>query len=258
MITDTQTILLWGQNLWGCPDDPLQFSHPEQAAAALAAEFREGKPPLRLIYQPDTLVTVPVRCENAGRMILGAVWAREFPALADPACAWSYDFVMAQGDYFSTNLYFEREPGALGVLTRQLEAQGFVIESVWPLAAFLHALPVVWDESRYSTIFLLQEQHACGCQRNVVGDGRTMHWSGPHALAESAAWLRTVVARNPKERIALVFEDGAGMALNDLFPFLDIEELNYRLPEIWELLSAPVVLPRHHPAQLIPPPPLLP
>jgi hypothetical protein len=66
------------------------------------------------------------------------------------------------------------------------------------------------------------------------------------------------VAENPSESIALLFEDDDGMKLNHRFRFLERRNLNCHLPAIYEALTEDLDLPRHHPAQLIPPPPPMP
>lgn len=254
------TVLLWGRAWWvDDAEGPLPFDDLSQAADVLAHHYRDGKTRLRIVYQPDHLETISIRCPNAGRTTLAMVLAADFPALEDPRCAWSYEPILPIGQEFSTVLHFEREPGALFALTNGLEKLGFAIESVWPLGTFIHALPKEWNTSGATNILALQPQYACAYHHPADGPRAIHVWRGENALAEVAEWLHTLLAKNPAEPLLIVAEDEETEALDAIVPFLESERINDSIHflQICEALDADAVLPRHHPAQLIPPAPLL-
>ncbi len=250
------TVLLWGPMWWTDEAaEPLPFADIAQAADALAAHFSDHKPRLRLLYQPDTLETVATRCPNTGRAMLGAALVGEFPALAGEECAWSHEPIQPCGDGFDTILHFEREPGALCALTMQLEKLGFVVESVWTLGTFLQGVPKDLNESRSTTILALHGERACAYRHGTDGRRAILVWRGERTLAEVAEWLNEIYAQNADEPVTFVIEDADAEALDALVPWLEKE--NKGLHTIPDAISERFALPRHHPAQLIPPPPLI-
>jgi hypothetical protein len=251
-----KTVLLWGPMWWvENTAEPLPFAGIAQAADVLAAHFPDPKPRLRLIYQPDSLETIPARCPNARRSTLGAALAGEIPSLADDACAWSHEPILPCGDEWETILHFEHEPGALGTLIVQLEEHGFVIESVWPLGTFLHAVPTEWTESGATTILALHEERACAYRHGTDGRRAILFWRGERTVAEVAEWLQGIYAQNADEPVTFLIEDPDAEALDALVPYLD-KKTKTLLP-IPAALQDCVLLPRHHPAQLLSPPPLI-
>jgi len=250
------TVLLWGDTWWLDDEpEPLRFAGLAGAAAVLAAHFAHGKPRLRLIYQPDSLATVATPCPKGGRTTLAAALAGAFPALGDPACAWSYEPILALGGEFTTILHFEREPGTLFALTAQLEQHGFAVESVWPLGTFLHAVPDEWTDSGATTILALHGRRACAYRHGADGRRAILAWCGDDALAEVAGWLRPIFAQNADEPLVLIAGDADAEALDELVAIVEKDSVHFlTLPEA---LGSEAVLPRRYPAQLIPPAPII-
>jgi hypothetical protein len=236
----------------------MRFDGSGRAADAIARSFDQRSSAVRLIYQPDSLAFESAECPKGGRMVIGAALAKQFPVLEDPLCAWSHEFAVSRGSHFTTHVHYEREPGALGRFTRMLETRGIGVESVWPLSAFLLALPRTLSGSKYSTIVALHKKRAFGCRYLSGGGPEIRMWNASDTIIKVAGWLRAIVAENPSESIALLFEDDDGMKLNHRFRFLERRNLNCHLPAIYEALTEDLDLPRHHPAQLIPPPPPMP
>ena len=160
--SEPRTALLWGDRWWFAGTGAsCEFSQLADAAEVLAEHFaNEPKPVrLRLIFQPDALETVAVACPQGNRATLAAALAAEFPALANPAHAWSHEPVLPGGGEFSTLLHFETIP-ALRELATQLAIRGLAVDSAWPLATFLSALPDEWTESGAITVVALHAARA--------------------------------------------------------------------------------------------------
>ena len=101
--SEPRTVLLWGDRWWFAgTGSSAKFSDLTDAAEVLAAYFAGAAKPvrLRLIYQPDSLETVAVACPDGGRATLAAALGGEFPALANPDCAWGHEPVLATGGDF--------------------------------------------------------------------------------------------------------------------------------------------------------------
>lgn len=254
---ELQTVLLWGDACWVQSSDALRFDGSPRAIDAILAALREPESRIRLIYQPDSLGVAKIVSSRQGRLALGEACAREFPVVNDPQCAWSHEPFAACDGGFATTVYFEREPGRLGEFTRLLEVRRVSVESVWPLSTFLLGLSHLPEDWPYTTILLLHGNRACGYRRVGAVAPAVQHWHGRETIVHATAWLKAILAENPAESIALLLEDGDGMRLNYRFRFLGREKLICHLPEIYLALEADIFFPRHHPAQLIPPPPLL-
>ncbi|MDP3070036.1 MAG: hypothetical protein Q8N18_07080 [Opitutaceae bacterium] len=257
MLSERETALLWGSTWWFASAEEARFDEPKHAATALAAQFPNAKPALRLIYQPTSLASASVPFPNALELKPGAPIADEFALLNDPACAWSWDGPFVREGGREVTLYYEQQSGELGQLTRSLESLGFEIESVWPLAPMLAALPASRRDSPWqlppTAVLAIEGNKACGI-RQISGrahDHRS--WHGPTALAEAGAWLETF-ARRREVHVALVIENPDGEPFDAHFPFLGRDDFKMDLLTISELLRERLVLPRHHPAQLVPPP----
>jgi len=257
MLSERETALLWGSTWWFASAEETRFDHLKNAANALAERFPHAKPALRLIYQPTSLATASVPFPNAVELKPGAPIMGKFAFLNDPARAWSWDGPFIREDRREVTLYYEQQSGELCQLTRNLESLGFEIESVWPLAPVLAALPASRRGSPWrlqpTTVLAVAGNKACGI-RQISGrahDHRS--WHGPTALAEAGAWLETF-ARRRGERVALVIEDPDGEPFDAHFAFLSRDDFKMDLLTIPELLRERLILPRHHPAQLVPPP----
>lgn len=256
--SEPRTVLLWGDRWWFASTGTLlEFSDLEQAADVLVAHYAaEPKPVrLRLIFQPDALETVAVACPQGDRATLAAALAEEFPSLRQPGCAWSHEPVLPMGGDFATLLHFETQPGLLSLATR-LAQRGLAVDSVWPLPTFLHSLPSEWTESGAVTVVAVHAQRAVAYRHPADGVRAALLWRGDSALAEVGEWLADVLATNAEEPILLVCADEATASALGTFVGVErhpgVEQIT--LPEA---LGRPVVLPRYHPAQLLPRPPVM-
>ena len=251
--SDPRTVLLWGDRWWFAGTGAsCEFSNLSHAAEVLAAHYAaEPKPVrLRLVYQPDAFESVAVACPHGDRATLAAALAGEFPALADPDHAWGHEPVMPAGHGFSTLLHFETQPG-LFALAARLAHLGLAVDSAWPLATFLHALPEEWSETGAITVVALQAKRAVA-YRHPADAGRTVQlWHGDTTVAEVGHWLAGIFAQNAEEPVLLFCaDDEVAEALGAYAP-LDRHPGLDRLPRV-EAFARPVVLPRDHPAQLLP------
>ncbi len=251
--SEPRTVLLWGDRWWFAgTGSSVEFSDLTHAVEVLAAHFAGAAKPvrLRLVYQPDALETVAVACPDGGRATLAAALATEFPALANPDCAWGHEPVLPTGGDFSTLLHFERQPGLLA-LARQLAHRGLAVDSAWPLTTFLHAVPDEWSESDAITVLALQAGRALAYRSPADGGRTALHWHGDSVAAEVGEWLAGVLARSPGEPVLLVCADEE--AATALGAFTGVERYPaVELMPLAEALARPVVLPRYHPAQLLP------
>lgn len=251
--SDPRTVLLWGDRWWfagtGASCEFTNFSH---AAEVLAAHYADEPKPvrLRLVYQPDAFESLAVACPHGDRATLAAALAGEFPAVASPDHAWSHEPVMAAGSGFSTLLHFEAQPGLFALASR-LAHLGLAVDSAWPLATFLHALQQEWSESGAITVLALQKERAVA-YRHPADAGRTVQvWHGGTTVAEVGHWLAGVFADNTDEPVLLFCaDDEVSAALGEYAP-LDRHPGLDCMP-LADALARPVVLPRYHPAQLLP------
>ena len=250
-----KTVLLWADRWWlSDAAEPLPFAGFEEAARVLAAHLERKPSRLRLIYQPDSLATVATPCPKGSRATLIAALAASFPALGTAGHASSHEPILARGDSFSTLLHFERESG-LETLLARLAAQGIAVDSVWPLPTFLHALPDEWSESGAMTIVAVCPDRVCGYRHPADGERSAPAWSGENALAEFGAWLGDILAKSPDEPVLLVGDSEAAAALQ---PHVELHDHpNVTWLSLTEALARRVVLPRHHPAQLLAPMPVI-
>lgn len=243
-----QTVLLWGHHWW-LPGrhEPLAFASLADAAHTLAMHFgTDGSPErIRLIYQPETLVSAEVACPRGNRATLQKALAFEHPALAQPDHAWSHEPIYGDGPNFSTFLHYEQEP-FLFTLVAQLSDHGIHVASAWPLATYLHALPAEWSDSG-AILVIATEASAAVAYHHPAGEKRTLrHWHGPTAAADASAWLQSVVAERPRDP-ALVLASAPIETLLDSVRYLALTDA----------LDVPVIMPAAHPAQLLPAAPFL-
>ena len=256
--SDPRTVLLWGDRWWFAGTGAsCEFTSLAHAAEVLAAHYADEPKPvrLRLIYQPDALESVAVACPHGDRATLAAALAGEFPALADPDHAWGHEPVLPAGNGFSTLLHFEGQPG-LFTLAARLAHLGLAVDSAWPLATFLHALPEEWSETGAVTVVALQAERAVA-YRHPADAGRTVQlWHGDTTVAEVGHWLVGILAQNAEEPVLLFCADDEVAAALGAYAPVDRHPSLDRLP-LGDALARQVVLPRYHPAQLLPRQPVL-
>ena len=251
--SEPRTVLLWGDRWWFAGTGASsEFSDLDQAVEVLVAHYAEEPKPvrLRLIFQPDAFETVAVACPQGDRATLAAALAEEFPSLRNPGCAWSHEPVLPMGGDFATLIHFETQPGLLGLATR-LAQRGLAVDSAWPLTTFLHLLPNEWSESGAVTVVALQAQRAVAYRHPADGVRSALLWHGESSVADVGEWLGDVLVRNAEEPVLLVCADEE--TATALGAFIGVE----RHPGVEQLtlneaLARPVVLPRYHPAQLLP------
>lgn len=248
------TVLLWGDRWW-LPRQkmPVPFGDPGQAAAMLAAAWPERDRRLRLIYQPEDLVTVTVSCPDTNRATLALALAQEHPAVGHPGLVWSYEPILPAGETYGTLLHHETRP-ALFALVHGLEERGFAVESVWPMATWLNALPPDLTESGAITVFALHSDRFCLYRHSAAGV-RSVH-SGQGSGAQKALLelLRPVASENPGEFVLCVATDPELMAaVEERVALAGGHAVGiFTLPEA---LARSAVLPPGHPAQMLPPVP---
>ncbi|KAB2912082.1 MAG: hypothetical protein F9K30_21190 [Dechloromonas sp.] len=242
--TSERTALLWGRCWWlAGRTEPLGFENLSHAAEVLAAHLAGEPHPvrLRLIYQPDSLMTVAVACPHGPRAALQKALAFEHPAIADPARAWSHEPILPLGDGYSTLLHYETEPGLFSLVAR-LAHSGVIVTSAWPLATFLQSLPKELSETGAILVLAFADGHDCALAYHHPADGRPMvhRWHGEGAVDEAQTWIEEETDRRLDDQALLVSPKEAANPDDPL-----------SLP-LHEALASPVVMPRSHPAQLLP------
>ena len=245
------TVLLWGDRWW-LPGrtEPVAFAHRDAAADALVAAASGDAPRrLRLIYQPDGFASVSTPCPNAGRRTLALALQEQFPGLATDDVAWSHEPILPLDNSFTTILHYEAEP-RLFALVAELEARGFTIESVWPLGTFLHALPDERSDSGAATVLVIEPERACAYRHAADTQRAILTWQGEQTIIEVGRWLAAIFANNANEPVLLVAEADETAALDECAPLAD--RPGVLLVSFREAFGRRVVLPRHHPAQLLP------
>lgn len=154
------------------------------------------------------------------------------------------------GGDFATLLHFEATPGLIALAT-ELARRGLAVESAWPLATFLHALPPEWSDSGAVTVVAVQAQRAVAYRHPADGVRSVPVWLGESAVAEVGAWLGELLTQSPEEPVLLVCAEaetatalGSFVSAED-YPGVEQITLN-------EALARPGAFPRYHPAQLLP------
>lgn len=241
--SNERTALLWGHCWWlAGRAEPLEFQNLSHAAEVLSTHLdSEARPMrLRLIYQHDSLTSVTAACPRGSRAALQHALAFEHPAIAQPGQAWSHEPILPLGDGFETYLHYEEEPG-LFPLVGHLAQRGINVTSAWPLATFLHALPAEWSDSGAVLVVAANAAAAIAYHHPADGSRTLKGWRGDTAAAEADAWLQQVMADNTRDpALMLITEE----------PAAPVEGVKY-LP-LTDALAIPVILPRAHPAQLLP------
>jgi hypothetical protein len=245
------TVLLWGDRWW-LPHHkiPVPFASPDEAAAMLAAAWPPRLKAIRLLYQPDDLVTVPADCPNGNRATLAMALGAEHPALVHPGHVWSHEPILARHGMFQTLLHYETHPG-LFHLVQRLEEHGFTVASVWPLATWLNAIPPDLSPTGSMTIIAFSADRFCRYRHTQEGERSVLHGHGPHVIPEIAAQVKAS-AQNPDEFVMYVASDDSLLdALGDEATLADGQVGG--MTTLSTALAKPVVLPPKHPAQLLPP-----
>jgi len=234
--TSELTVLLWGHRWW-LPGsaEPLEFDNLTHAAVLLQVHLG-GPVRLRLIYQPESLVSVATACPRGPRPALQQALGDEHPAIMDAALAWGHEPILSEGDAFGTFLHYEREPG-LFALVERLAARGVVVTSAWPLATFLHALPDDWSDSGAVLVLAADDGQALAYHHPERGVRQVRQWQGAAAKEEALAWLAEEKTRADGPSLLLLA--GEEQAAEGVLPLA-------------EALVRAVILPRAHPAQLLP------
>lgn len=246
--TSERTALLWGHRWWlAGRAEPLDFEYLSDAAEVLAAHLANEPRPLRLrlIYQPEMLVSIAVACPRGSRAALQKALAFEYPAIAEAAQAWSHEPILSMGDGFGTYLHYEQESG-LFPLIEGLARHGVTVTSAWPLATFLQALPAEWADSGAVLVIVVDAEAAIAYHHPADGSRRIHQWHGDDAEADALAWLQQEIAERP---------DDPALMLVTAASDPPIEGVRY-LP-LTDALAASVTLPQAHPAQLLPATPFL-
>jgi hypothetical protein len=256
--SEPRTVLLWGDRWWFAgTGHSKQFADLTQAVDLLVAHFASEPKPvrIRLLFQPDALQTVAVTCPQGDRATLASALSAEFPELSKPEHAWSHEPVLPNLSDFATLLHVEEQPGLLGLAT-QLARRGLAVDSAWPLATFLHALPQDWSNSGAVTVVAVQKESAISYCHPADGVRDVLHWHGGSTLAEVGGWLDRLLERDAEEPILLVGADEAAVAALGVFVGVK-EHPGVELLSLGEALARPVEFPRYHPAQLLPRPPMV-
>lgn len=250
--SEATTVLLWGDRWWLPRHQlPVPFGDLGQAAALLAAAWPGNARRLRLLFQPDDLVTLPVACPQADRGTLGLVFAEEHPALGHPGLAWSYEPVLPSGEGFNTLLHHEARPALYG-LVHQLQEQGFTVDSVWPLSSWLNVLPPDLSDTGAMTLVALSAERFHLYRHSPEGVRSVQGAHGEEALDRAAEALRGVFDKHPDEFVLYVTtDDGLLDALNQRIKVGGNRVIGHFA--MWEALAKPAVLNARHPAQLLPP-----
>jgi hypothetical protein len=241
--TSDPTVLLWGNNWW-LPGkaEPVAFSGMAEAARTLAEEWHGRSRHLRLIFQPDSLSSVPVTCPLGNRGTLRDALCFEHPQIQDEAIAWGFEPVLAAGDGHASILHYE-EKAALFDLVSALAQQGFRVSSAWPLATYLAALPEEWSEPGGFAVAAVSETRSLAYQHPSTGSRAMQTIEGEESAAQVLQTLAEQKRTNAGDSILVV----AAGALSRAIPE------GYEVVSVADVLSADVLMPRSHPAQLLPP-----
>lgn len=241
--TSEITVLLWGGNWW-LPGrtEPVPFSSMSEAAAELAGVWSMASRTLRLIYQPDTMRSASVPCPLGNRATVRAALCFEHPQIQDDNVAWGFEPILVDGEDHSTLLHYEERAGLFD-LVASLENHGFQVNDAWPLASYLGFLPEEWSEPGGFAVGAIRPGAAL-CYHHPSNGGRAIQaWQGDKAESQAAEWFGSQAAVRPEDSLLVVFAGEAPASL----------PANVTAITFADVLSAPVVMPRSHPGQLLPP-----
>jgi hypothetical protein len=250
------TVLLWGDRWW-LPHHrlPVPFADLAQAADQLAAAWPETNRIMRLVFQPDDFATVPVECPNGNRATLTMALAEEHPVLLHPGHVWSHEPIMGLGEGFTTLLHYETKP-ILFALVHRLRECGFTITTVWPMATWLNALPPELSDSGAMTICAIHSDRFCLYRHSADGVRALRCGQGGDVLTAVAVHLGGL-ASQPEGEFVLYITTEEHL----------LERLAEKIPlesrhvvgafAMWQALAKAAPLHPRHPAQLLPPVPLV-
>ena len=244
--------LLWADCWWtSASAEPILFGEFSEAASALLDSLgdQSDSKRIRLIYQPDHLVSEVVECPNGNRSTLQSALQTDYPALADPQLAWSFEPINAASN--STLLHYETQPGILGLLDT-ITASGFEVEGVWPLASVLNFVPVDWPETGALTVLAIAHQRTLVYKHTPAGI-RQVNKARGDAAAKLAA--TSIQQSHDSDTTAFYFIslDTSGEVLE---PQIAMWNPADRTDLKWaRLVEVTLTLPLTHPHQLIPPAP---
>lgn len=243
------TVLLWG-NRWWLPHHRLAVPFPDLARAPqiLASVWNAPHRSIRLIYQPDHLVTVATACPNSNRATLTFVLAEDFPVLCHPAHVWSHEPILPQGERFGTLLHYETEP-TLHALVQQLEARGFSVNTAWPLSTWLTALPPDLSESGAMTVAAFTADRFCVYRHAASGARSVQLGQGVEGLLQA---LRPVEQDNAAEFLLYVATEESLVATIEERIRLGGNQI-VGVFALADALGKPAPLSAEHPAQLLQP-----
>jgi hypothetical protein len=253
--SDPRTVLLWAGRWWFAGTGPsCPFGNLTHAAEVLVAHYGEEPKPirLRLIYEPEGFTSVVAACPRADRHTLSAALAAEFPAVTSDDLAWGFDPILPSAAGHSTVLHFESAPGLFALVDR-LAGAGILVETAWPFPTFLRHLPEEWTDSGAATIVSIASTHAVAYRHPADAGPEVRRWPGADAVGDVGRWLGAILETNLTEPVLLVTSDEL---LRDSFrTFIQTERYAHvTLMPLEQALGQTVILPRHHPAQLLPRP----
>jgi Tfp pilus assembly protein PilN len=245
------TVLWWRRRWWLAGEVVSEaIDGIEPASDWLVRRFAEEAKPVRvrLVYQPETLESVLVGCPHGARRELAQALAPEFPALASGDRAWGFEPVLTKAEAASTILHFEREPGLIA-LARRLAEHGIAVDSAWPLTTFLQAVPSEWSQSGALAVLAIDRDEAVAFRHARDGGREVQRWSDS-ALKQASSWLAATIGEDLADSVVVVTDDAATQAA--LAEVIGVQIPGLEVYTIAQVLRRHVVLPRYHPAQLLP------
>lgn len=250
------TVLLWG-NHWWLPHHklPVPFTDLSLAADQLAAAWPDQSRQIRIIYQPDEFATVPVACPNGNRHTLALALAEEHPVVRHPGHVWSYEPIVVSGESFATLLHYETEPALFGLVHR-LREHKFAVKAVWPMATWLNALPPELSPSGAMTVCAIQPDRFCLYRHSADGNRAVRVGHDGDSLTAVSAHLSQLPNQAETEYILFVTTDDTLVErLTEQIQLDDKQIVGISL--LHNALAKPATLGTRHPAQLLPPVPMI-
>jgi len=231
------------------------FADLAQAADQLAAAWPGPNRSLRLIYQPDEFATVPVQCPNGNRATLALALGEDHPVVHHPGHVWSFEPIQVSGESFGTLLHYETRPVLFGLVHR-LRELGFTVASVWPMGTWLNALPPDLSPSGAMTVCAIHSDRFCLYRQSADG-GRSLRTGHDGDILQAvSAHLAGLPAQTEAEYVLYVATDDTLVEqLTERVPLDDRQILG--IFSLTQALAKPVTLPSRHPAQLLPPLPIV-
>jgi hypothetical protein len=248
--SDARIALLWGDRWWiEGGSKPFVFGELPRAAATLLAAFGDARPvALRLIYQPASLVSVPVLCPQGSRALIRDALQEEHPAICFADQAWGYEPIAPGPQSGATLLHYEQGPG-LHALAAELRASQIQIEGVWPLASALNLVPDDWPDSGALCIVAVAADQTCVYRHTPAGVREV-----EQVLGDGAATLASQAARQACARadtaLFVVGLDATGESI--AVALTSVDDPGGRRCDWPRLVAAARSLDPKHPSQLLP------